>query len=69
MAKFTLCSQLAAETCMVILAREVLVHVQAFLLLGTAVHHVEFAQLHLTLWLNIMRVRTCFALEGEEKEK
>lgn len=54
---------------MVILAREVLVHVQAFLLLGTAVHHVEFAQLHLTLWLNIMRVRTCFALEGEEKEK
>lgn len=52
---------------MIILARKILVHIEAFLLLGTAVHHVEFAQLHLTLWLNIVRVGTCFALQGEER--
>lgn len=65
MAELALVTSLALNTCVVVFTRKVFVHVQALVSLGTTVHHVKLAKLHLALWLNVMGVRTPFTLQQQ----
>ena len=53
--KFAVFSSVAAFLArMEVLAREVLVHIQAFLLFSTAIHQIELAKLHFARWQGCM---------------
>ena len=63
MAELAVWAHKAFKPSVEVLAGEVSVQVQALVLLGTTVHHVELAQLVLAGWGGVMRERTVFTLE------